>query len=825
METLREEQLTIELNSAEESVKKKALELQKAIAEGRFNETQQGMLLIKLGFEPLKLKIDEYFKADLKGHRAKTRNFISMLNSDSASISYMVLFTMVKEASNAHNTLTITAKSIIETLLQEFKINKLKKDNPKLHTYLGSEFRRASKKRKEYLIDKHLEYMGDITYTSEGQADILKAGVELINLVLLSGSDMFDKILVNRKSIRKGVSGLKGSVYQIKFTKNSLDIMDKIDWVKTAQETANLLPMIVPPEEWTTTVDGGYLVNKRPMLSVASLDVRKWQRKQDFSKIYPIINKLQATAWKVNSSMLDLIQDVVDGNIIDPHTELLPIKSLIGGLPTTDTAQWYDYVKKEDYKEEDWSKYNRARERQNIALDSAQSKRMQLNLSLGVAHTMRDYKEFYYTYQLDYRGRMYPVSAYLSHQGQSYSKAILEFAEGRELTEEGFYWLKIHTANVYGLDKILFSERVKWFEENRAEILLVANNPLSHKSLWINADSPFEYVAACKAYKDHIEGNKVHLPIQLDAICSGISIYSGLLLDEVGAMETAIVNKVGESGEILRPDIYKTVATKVNSYLAKGEYPKSFSYVDREGKETYATSYKEATSITGKVTRSIVKRNVMTVPYSVTMKGMSNQLWDIMDTATTEGVEFWEGEKWIVNKLLTQLNHRAIYDVVQGARIGQDYLVSLSKLLNKQAEWVTPLYSFPIKQTSLKTKEKRVQTIVGTLSLRVEVPKLDTRKQSQSIAPNFIHSLDSEILKYCIDKMDTGIGVIHDCVLVHPNDGYKAQDKYREGYVKLMELHPLEHISKQLDPDGKLKVPDRGELKLKDVYKSKYIIS
>jgi len=813
METLREEQISIELKSAEDSVKKKALEIQKAIAEGRFNETQQGMLLIKLGFESLKLKIDEYFKADLKGHRAKTRNFISMRNSDSDSIAYMTLYTMVKEAANTNNTLTMTSKSIIEALLQEFKINKLKKDNPKLHTYLGSEFRRASKKRKEYLVEKHLEYMGDITYTSEGQADILKAGGELINLVLLSGSDMFEKVLVNRKSLRRSSTGLKGSVYQIKFTKTSLSVMDKIDWVKTAQETASLLPMLVPPEEWTTSTDGGYLVNKRSLLNVASLDVRKWQRKQDLSKIYPVVNKLQATAWRVNSSMLDLIQDVVDGNIIDPSTERLPIKSLIGGLPTTNPEQWYDFVKKEDYKEEDWAKYNRARERQSIALDSAQSKRIQLNLALGVAHIMRDYDEFYYTYQLDYRGRMYPVSSYLSHQGQAYSKAILEFAEGRELTEEGLFWLQIHTANVFGLDKLVFSKRVEWFNKNRAEILLVANDPLSYKSLWINADSPFEYVAACKAYKDHIEGNKVYLPIQLDAICSGISIYSGLLLDEVGAMETAIINKVGESGEILRPDIYKTVANKVNDYLAKGEYPKSFSYVDREGKETYATSYKEASSISGKITRSIVKRNVMTVPYSVTMKGMSNQPWDSIDTATTEGVEFWEGEKWIVNKLLTQLNHRAIYDVVQGARIGQDYLVSLSKLLDKQAEWVTPLYSFPIKQTSLKTKEKRVQTVVGTLNLRIEVPKLDTRKQSQSIAPNFIHSLDSEILKYCIDKMDTGIGVIHDCVLVHPNDGYKAQDKYREGYVKLMELNPLEHISKQLDPDGKLKVPDRGELK------------
>lgn len=828
MDKLREEQISIELKRSEEAVHKKSQEIVNAIAGERFSETPQGKLLMKLGFEAVKEGIDKYLALGLHSHRRKTRNFILLLNENSASIAYIALLSIINRVSSGSTKgITVIAKNIISGLLQEYKINKLKKDNPKLHTYLGSEFRRASRQRKEYLISRHLEYMEDITKTPEGQAEIVKAGTEILDIILLS-TNIFEKTKHWRGDINTQKRSLKGVKYQINISAEGIKAVETVDWVTMAQETASMLPMIVPPEDWTTNNDGGYLVNKKSLLSVKSYDVRKWQKKQDFSKIYPIINKLQSTAWRVNNSMLDLIQDIVDGEVIDPATEMLPIKNLIGGLPTTNPAQWYDYVKKKDYdmdKPEEWAKYNRARERQTVALDAATSKRIGLQLALGTAHTMRDYDKFYYTYQLDYRGRMYPVSSYLSHQGQSYSKAILEFAEGRYLTEEGLYWLKIHTANVYGKDKDTFDDRVQWFEENRAVVLEVANNPLECKSLWIGSDSPFEFVAACKAYKDHIEDRLVYTPIQLDAICSGISIYSGLLLDKVGAEETAIINKIGENGQAIRPDIYKTVAGRVNSYLVKGEYPKSFEYKDKEGVTTYVTSYREATSITGNITRSIVKRNVMTVPYSVSMRGMSNQLWDTMDTHSTEGTEFWLGEKWIVNKLLTSLNHRAIYDVVQGARIGQEFLVSLSKLVKKQAEWVTPLYNFPIKQTSLKTREKRVQTILGTLMVNVEVPRLDTRKQSQSIAPNFIHSLDSEILKYCIDKMDKGIGVIHDCVIVHPNDGYQAQDKYREGYVKLMEMNPLEHISKQLDPDGKIEMPSRGKLDLKDVYKSKYIIS
>lgn len=823
--TLREEQVGIELNRSEEAVHKKSQELLKAIAGDRFAETSHGKLLMKLSFEDVKLGIDKYFEADLKGHRKKTRNLILLLNEDSASIAYMLLTILIsRAAATSLKGITTIAVKIMQALLQDNKVNRLKRDNPKLHTYLGKEFRRASKHRKEYLIDKHLAYLDDMEYSGDGKSELIRAGSELLDVVFLS-TNLFEKTKHWRGDLNSKKRGLHGVKYQLGMTEEGMKVMESIDWVTMAQEGASMLPMIVPPDDWTNNTDGGYLVNKRSLLSVKSYDVQKWQKKQDFSKIYPVVNKLQGTAWRVNNEMLDLIQDIVDEEVIDPSTEMLPIKTLVGGLPTTNPAQWYDTIKKEDFAEEDWALYNRARERQMVALDSAHSKRIGLQLALGTAHTMREYKEFYYTYQLDYRGRIYPVSSYLSHQGQSYSKAILEFAEGRYLTEEGLYWLKIHTANVFGNDKMEFDDRVKWFEDNRAVVLEVANNPLECKSLWIGSDSPYEYVAACKAYKDHIEGRLVHTPIQLDAICSGISIYSGLLLDKVGAEETAIINKYGENGQPIRPDIYKTVAGGVNNYLKQGEYPKSFEYKDKEGKTSFVTAYKEATSITGKVTRSIVKRPTMTVPYSVTMRGMSDQLWDVLDTHSTEGTEFWDGEKWIVNKLLTDLTHKSIYATVKGARIGQEYLVSLSKLVKKQAEWVTPLYSFPIKQTSLKTREKRVQTILGTLMINIEVPKLDTRKQSSSIAPNFIHSLDSEILKYCIDKMDKGIGVIHDCVIVHPNDGYQAQDKYREGYVKLMELHPLEHISKQLDPTGQLDVPSRGELNLKDVFKSRYIIS
>lgn len=204
---------------------------------------------------------------------------------------------------------------------------------------------------------------------------------------------------------------------------------------------------------------------------------------------------------------------------------------------------------------------------------------------------------------------------------------------------------------------------------------------------------------------------------------------------------------------------------------------------------------------------------------------MSNQIWDKIDEAILKGKEFWEGDKWVCNKLLTQLSHEAIYDTIEGAKRGQEYLVEVSRGLDSPAMWLGVLYDFPIKQTSLTLKETRVDTLYGKLQINVEIPKLNKRRQSNSIAPNFIHNIDSTILLYCIEGMRQQIGVIHDCFLVHPNDGYEIQDWYKEGFIEVMKADPLRNIQQQLDLDGVVAFPEYGSLDLNEVRDSKYIIS
>lgn len=56
-----EEQIAIEVMKKEEGVNKFLASMRSAIAQGRFTETPYGAVLLKLGFEPYRDKLKEYF--------------------------------------------------------------------------------------------------------------------------------------------------------------------------------------------------------------------------------------------------------------------------------------------------------------------------------------------------------------------------------------------------------------------------------------------------------------------------------------------------------------------------------------------------------------------------------------------------------------------------------------------------------------------------------------------------------------------------------------------------------------------------------------------
>ena len=141
---------------------------------------------------------------------------------------------------------------------------------------------------------------------------------------------------------------------------------------------------------------------------------------------------------------------------------------------------------------------------------------------------MKDEEGFYYPHNVDFRGRAYPMPPYLNHLGSDLCRGILEFAEGRPLGNSGLHWLKIHLANVYatgGVDKLSHEGRVAFTENHLDEIFDSADKPLDGKCWWLNAEDPFQCLAACINLTDALRSSSPekfisHIHIHQVFLCS-----------------------------------------------------------------------------------------------------------------------------------------------------------------------------------------------------------------------------------------------------------------------------------------------------------------
>jgi hypothetical protein len=118
-------------------------------------------------------------------------------------------------------------------------------------------------------------------------------------------------------------------------------------------------------------------------------------------------------------------------------------------------------------------------------------------------------------------------------------------------TFTGWQYLLIDLANQFGLDKLLFEERIKWAEDNLDNLEALAEHaetkPLYHKAVMAIRDAQ-----AGKA-SGHLVG--------FDGVCSGIQIMSVITGCEAGATHTGLVNPN------VRADAYTSTTEIMNDIL------------------------------------------------------------------------------------------------------------------------------------------------------------------------------------------------------------------------------------------------------------------
>nr|DAT32289.1 MAG TPA: DNA directed RNA polymerase [Caudoviricetes sp.] len=160
-------------------------------------------------------------------------------------------------------------------------------------------------------------------------------------------------------------------------------------------------------------------------------------------------------------------------------------------------------------------------------------------------------KPFYFRWAYDKRGRVYSKGYHINIQANEYHKACLAFSKSVDLTDRGWYWLKVDIANAFGLDKLTWDERVV-FVDNNIDAMLLDIDGWSEK-----ADEPLLAKSALLAYKDSLATGKSSHIVRLDATTSGPQLMSVMTRDVAG-MER--FNVIGSS---VRRDFYTEVATAI----------------------------------------------------------------------------------------------------------------------------------------------------------------------------------------------------------------------------------------------------------------------
>lgn len=605
-------------------------------------------------------------------------------------------------------------------------------------------------------------------------------------------------------------------------------------WMAESHERASMwqpvhLPMLVPPRPWQLLKRpahgewdkaGGYITRVMNRFQLLQANVA-----QDVPIPEPVltaVNAIQSTPWRINRALLAVVKEAWAGG--EKFRELLVEADVpmpprpVGIDPCLQVADMNPDQR------ETLTAWKREASEAYAFNGRQKGKRIAVEKKLWVAEKFLEEEAIYFPHYVDFRGRIYPFASYLNPQSDDSGRAMLEFAQGKPLGERGLYWLKVHVANLFGIDKVPYAERVAWVMTNIDKLLDSAVAPLDGRMFWTEADSPwcalaaiFELAGALGFGPDYVS----HLPIAMDGSCSGLQHYSAMLRDPVGG---AAVNLVPAE----RPgDIYTEVAKRAQAVVDRSD-------------DGAATVWKG-----GKVVRKIAKQPTMTLCYSATVYGMQGQI--------EKAVRGLGGENYLLTDDLRSactymagVVWNAIGETVVAARDAMKFLKEIATLASEAdipIRWTAPS-GFVVVQSYKQTEGLRVRCHYKGEELKLMVVEdgrtHDRKRQAAGVAPNFVHSLDSAHLMATVNLGTANElydwACIHDSFGVHAADVDTLHACIRESFVEqytpdLMAKLREEIVTQLIEakrPELAAKVPTtpaQGALDLAAVRESAYFFA
>lgn len=578
------------------------------------------------------------------------------------------------------------------------------------------------------------------------------------------------------------------------------------------------LPMLCPPKSWTSPVEGGYLTDLEPLVKAQDQQfslhyMTKAHKTGQLRSVYQGLNALGQTAWTVNNRVFNVFRSAMTtregfGSIPAPLGAVEPPRQ-------TSPPKMEEFQNENEFKKA-WGRWKvkSAEDLKQYRLDQSVRAFYECVFEFGRSLDANG-DIFYLPHNVDFRGRVYPMVSFFSHHNEDLIRGMMMFWEAKPLGEEGYGWLCYQLANLHSAKKIDMRDLIDYVHQNRERISACSQNPALYEDWWQQSDLPWQCLALCFELNDIWEWETTNpigeyrsrIPVHQDGTCNGLQHYAAL----GGDVEAARTVNILPSGK--KQDIYAHVAELVQHRLQNDMRSKS---------ESIRFIAERALSL---LSRKVVKQTVMTTVYGLTRYGARRQIGEKVRAALAHRPQedLSETHKMEIVNLITDHVFDTISSLFAGARKIQSWLsTNCTRSIQAMPEGVDPpkrfkflssksympmmwtsLSGFPVIQHYRKLDLREIKTPLQTLSYRnfTEFAPVDSIKQVNGIAPNFIHSLDAiHLLMTCLvaREEDFLFAGVHDSFWTHACDVPKLSKAIREEFVRLHQSGIIENLQMDL---------------------------
>ena len=586
----------------------------------------------------------------------------------------------------------------------------------------------------------------------------------------------------------------------------------------------NRLPMVCRPVTHEINESGGMMdwsIRKmRATTTIRSLpddDTPEDDRDVDPSRMSDmtrtVINTLQNTEWRVNHKVFAVVQNLWKAGrevgTIPPYdqNDLLSM----GEYPAEGTKlEQHEWI---DEKSRRWAKWAKN-----------EASRLQMTLRMQECSKLKPFI-LWHAYCCDFRGRYYSDSYLLHPQGADLDKALIMAAEPVAIQSKDLYWVKVNLANLMGVDKVSFDNRVEWVDSQMVLWREVVDDPEGTSDIWEDnapkKNTSFQRLAAIFDLIMAIDEGKSQVPVQLDGACNGIQHWAAMTRDEnIGTQVNLIPTDKPN-------DVYQLVADGCTALCVDEPNPWRIKFLEHYN---------------GCIPRKVPKRSVMCDPYGISDHSVRQYVlqekhldWVLPLKLNIHQAANEMGQLIIASKdvQMKHCNHGKKYVQLLCGWVGGE--------VDKPLSWVTPSGFVVVNKYNprqIKASKLQMWDIQFKLNFNYYTNEYDCDRAITAMPPNWVHSLDAAHMSLTVHGLvQQGIeffSMIHDSYGVMAPYIPMLRETIKETFYEIHSQDLLSQLRDRAEVIAGRLLPDshparqhekRGSLDIGQVLSSDYLFS